>query len=78
MRLLHRLSGIVVSVGERQSQAANREIAFARLAERLHAMSLTQTPRIATRLGRAALARRRAVKQRRARIKQLRRPVREE
>src|ERR671928_510751 len=71
VRLLHRPSGVVVTASERRSQAANREMAFARLAERLHAMSQIQAPRVATRPGRAALARRRALKQRRAGIKQL-------
>ena len=78
VRLTHRPSGIVVTATERRSQAANREMAFARLAERLHALSQTRTPRVATHPSRTARARRRAVKQRRAGIKQLRRPVREE
>jgi len=78
VRLTHRPSGIVVTATERRSQAANREMAFARLAERLHAISQTQAPRFATRPGRAAFARRRTIKQRRAGIKQLRRPVRGE
>jgi protein subunit release factor B len=78
VRLTHRPSGIVVTATERRSQTANREMAFARLAERLQAISQTQAPRTATRPSRTALARRRAVKQRRAGIKQLRRPVREE
>jgi ribosome-associated protein len=78
VRLTHRPSGIVVTATERRSQAANREMAFARLAERLHAMSLRQAQRIATRPGRAAATRRRAVKQRRAGIKELRRRVHED
>jgi protein subunit release factor B len=78
VRLIHRPSGVVVTATERRSQAANREMAFVRLAERLHALSQTQAPRIATRPGRAAAIRRRAVKQRRAGIKELRRPVHEE
>jgi protein subunit release factor B len=78
VRLVHRPSGVVVTATERRSQAANREMAFVRLAERLHAISQTQAPRVATRPSRAAATRRRAVKQRRAGVKQLRRPVREE
>jgi ribosome-associated protein len=78
VRLTHRPSGVVVTATERRSQAANREMAFVRLAERLDAMRQTQAVRIATRPSRASAARRRTVKQRRAGVKQLRRPVREE
>ena len=78
VRLIHRPSGVVITATERRSQAANREMAFERLADRLQAMSQTQAPRIATRPGRAAATRRLDVKQRRAGVKQLRRPVREE
>ncbi len=53
MRLIHRPSGVVIAATERRSQAANREMAFERLAERLEAMSQTQAPRVATRPGRA-------------------------
>jgi protein subunit release factor B len=78
VRLLHRPSGVVVTATERRSQAANREMAFARLAERLQALHETQAPRIATRPSRAEVARRRASKRHRSEIKQTRRPVRED
>jgi protein subunit release factor B len=78
VRLVHRPSGVVVTATERRSQAANREMAFARLAERLRAMSTPQAPRVATRPSRAAVARRRALKRQRSAVKQLRRPAREE
>jgi protein subunit release factor B len=73
VRLVHRPSGSVVTATERRSQAANREAAFARMAERLRAASHRQAPRIATRPGAAAVARRRKLKQRRSEIKQSRR-----
>jgi protein subunit release factor B len=78
VRLLHVPSGVVVSATERRSQAANREMAFARLAARLDVLSMRQAPRVATRPSRAAHERRRTLKRQRGEIKQGRRPVREE
>jgi protein subunit release factor B len=78
VRLVHRPSGIVVAATERRSQAANREVAFARLAARLDALGARQAPRVATRPTRAAREQRRALKRRRSETKQARRPVREE
>jgi len=73
VRLLHRPSGLTVTATERRSQAANREMAFARLAERLDALSATPRPRVATRPSQAARERRRALKRQRSTIKQQRR-----
>jgi protein subunit release factor B len=78
VRLLHRPSGTIVTATERRSQAANREMAFVRLAERLRAANRTQAPRFATRPTRASQARRRVIKQQRSKIKQGRRNVRDE
>ncbi len=78
VRLLHRPSGIVVTATERRSQAANVEVAFERLAERLRAASAVVPPRVATKPSRAAREERRSTKRRRSLTKQLRRPVREE
>jgi protein subunit release factor B len=78
VRLLHRPSGTVVTATERRSQAANVEVAFRRLAERLRAASVVAPPRVATRPGRAAKAQRRSAKRRRGLTKQLRGPVRDE
>jgi protein subunit release factor B len=78
VRLLHRPSGVVVAATERRSQAANREVAFDRLAARLNALSVRQAPRVATRPSRAARERRRTIKRQRAETKQSRRPVRDE
>ncbi|HEX9371368.1 MAG TPA: peptide chain release factor-like protein, partial [Roseiflexaceae bacterium] len=39
VRLVHRPSGLVVTATERRSQAANREMAYARMAERLRVAS---------------------------------------
>jgi protein subunit release factor B len=72
VRLVHRPSGMVVTATERRSQAANREAAFTRMAERLRAASQRQAPRVATRPGAAAIARRRKLKQRRSEVKQSR------
>lgn len=76
VRLVHRPSGIVVTATERRSQAANLEVAFARLARRLEAASAVPTPRRATRPGRAAREERRNTKRRRGALKSLRGPVR--
>jgi len=78
VRLHHRPSGVVVSATERRSQSANREMAYARLAERLHALQATQAARIATRPGRAAREHRRSLKRQRSEVKQSRRSVRDE
>jgi protein subunit release factor B len=78
VRLLHRPSGVVVTATERRSQAANREVAFERLAARLEALSVRQAPRVATRPSRAARERRRTIKRQRSATKQSRRPVRDE
>jgi protein subunit release factor B len=78
VRLFHRPSGITITATERRSQAANRDVAFARLAERLHMLNATPTPRVATRPSRAARERRRAMKQKRSVLKRLRRSLPDE
>ncbi|HMQ35276.1 MAG TPA: peptide chain release factor-like protein [Chloroflexaceae bacterium] len=78
VRLLHRPSGIVVTATERRSQAANLEVAYARLARRLAAARAVTAPRVATRPTRAAREERRGVKRRRGALKALRGPVRGE
>ncbi|HEY3232083.1 MAG TPA: peptide chain release factor-like protein [Roseiflexaceae bacterium] len=78
VRLVHRPSGLVVTATERRSQAANREMAYARMAERLRVASEIPASRVATRPRRAALARRRALKRRRSEIKLMRRRVEDE
>ncbi len=78
VRLVHRPSGFVVTATERRSQTANRDMAFARLADRLQAASVIPTPRVTTRPSRAKRQRRLAEKQQRASIKQARRPIRDE
>jgi protein subunit release factor B len=78
VRLLHRPSGVIVTATERRSQSANREMAFARLAERLRALDVRPAPRVPTRPRRAAREQRRALKRQRSEIKQSRRPVRDE
>jgi protein subunit release factor B len=78
VRLLHRPSGVVVTATERRSQAANREAAFERLAERLRELNVVRRPRVATRPTAAARQRRRELKGQRSAVKQLRRPPRDE
>ena len=78
VRLVHRPSGIVATATERRSQAANVEVAFARLARRLEAARAVQAPRVATRPSRAARSARRSSKRQRGATKQLRGPVRDE
>jgi protein subunit release factor B len=78
VRLLHRPSGIVVTATERRSQAANLEVAYARLARRLAAAEAVVTPRVATRPGRAARAKRLTAKRQRGATKASRGPVRDE
>jgi protein subunit release factor B len=78
VRLVHRPSGIVVTATERRSQAANREMAFDRLARRLAQATAVQAPRVATRPSRSARAERQGQKRRRGAIKQMRGPVRGE
>src|SRR5437867_9043297 len=73
VRLRHRPSGLVVTATERRSQAANREVAFARLAARLDAAREVAPPRIPTRPTKASRLQRRAAKQQRAGLKRLRR-----
>ena len=73
VRLVHRPSGTVVTATERRSQAANREAAFERMAARLQAAGERRAPRVATRPGASAVARRRKLKQRRSQVKQSRR-----
>jgi protein subunit release factor B len=78
VRLLHRPSGIVVSASERRSQAANRDVAFERLAERLGALQIRRKSRRPTRPTAASQKRRREQKRQRGAIKQARGRVREE
>jgi protein subunit release factor B len=78
VRLVHRPSGIVVTATERRSQAANLEVAYARLARRLEAARRVDAPRVPTRPSRTARAERLAAKRRRAGTKAFRGPVRDE
>jgi protein subunit release factor B len=78
VRLRHRPSGLVVSATERRSQAANREVAYERLAERLRALNRRPTPRVATRPSAANRRERLDLKRRRSAVKQARRPIDDE
>lgn len=64
IRLTHRPSGVVVTATERRSQAQNREMAYARLADRLDRLQAVRRPRRPTRPGRLAVQRRLTEKRR--------------
>jgi protein subunit release factor B len=72
VRLTHRPTGIVVTATERRSQHANREAAFARMAERLEEMQREVKPRAPSRLNRTDRERRLAEKRRASAIKRQR------
>ena len=72
VRLTHRPTGIVVTATERRSQHANREAAYARMAERLEEMQREVKPRVPSRLNRSDRERRLAQKRRASAIKRLR------
>lgn len=69
VRLTHAPSGVVVTATENRSQIRNREVAFERLIEKLHALNRVPKPRKPTRVGRAAKEKRLDSKKRRAVIK---------
>ena len=72
VRLTHRPTGTVVTATERRSQHANREAAFARLAERLEEMQRVVKPRARSRVNRTDREKRLAAKRRTSEIKRLR------
>ncbi len=72
VRLVHRPSGITVTATERRSQAANREMAFERLARRLQEQQRTLPPRKPTRPTRANRLRRLETKRRVGQLKKQR------
>ena len=72
VRLVHRPSGITVTATERRSQYANREAAYARLAERIEQAQRPVTPRKPTRPSAATRERRLEAKRRVGAIKRQR------
>lgn len=72
VRLVHRPTGVMVTATERRSQHANREAAYARMAERLEEMQRVQVPRVETKPTAASKARRLEAKRRTGTIKRLR------
>lgn len=76
VRLLHRATGLLVTATERRSQYANREAAFARMAQRLEELQHIDKPRTATRPTLASRHRRLESKRRDSVVKKLRtRPI---
>jgi protein subunit release factor B len=78
VRLVHRPTGIMVTATERRSQHANREAAFARMAERLEALQRVVTPRTATKPTAASRERRVEAKRHASALKRLRTSVEDE
>ncbi len=72
VRLTHRPSGLVVTATERRSQYANREMAFERLAQRLHELQRVERPRTPTRPTTASRVRRLEQKRHSSAVKKLR------
>ena len=72
VRLVHLPTGTMVTATERRSQHANREAAFARMAERLDALQRVQPPRTATKPSVASRVRRLDAKRRAGIRKRLR------
>lgn len=75
VRLVHQPTGIMVTATERRSQYENREVAFARMAERLERAQRRQVPRVPTKPSRASQERRLQEKRRIALSKQRRATV---
>lgn len=72
VRLTHRPSGTVVTATERRSQHANREAAYARMAERLEEAQRVAKPRAPSRVNRTDREKRLAAKRRASEIKRMR------
>lgn len=72
VRLVHRPTGITVTATERRSQHANREAAFARMAQRLQALQQRATPRKATRPTTASRLRKSTAKRQTSLLKKMR------
>jgi ribosome-associated protein len=77
VRLVHRPSGVRVTAAESRSQHRNREVAFARLIERLRVLNRPIKRRVPTRRTKAAAERRLGEKKRRQTAKLLRRSIRD-
>ena len=69
MRLVHPPSGTTIVVNEHRSQHQNRELAFARLAEKLEELNRPEVPRRPTRVPRGVKEARLRNKKRRAETK---------
>lgn len=72
VRLVHLPSGVVVSSRKERSQHRNKEIALARLRERLEEQNRTPRPRVPTKVPKKEKEKRLADKKRRSRLKELR------
>jgi protein subunit release factor B len=75
VRITHLPTGVVAVASESRSRHMNLQRAMARLAEKLAARSRRRRPRIATRPGKAAVARRLEAKTRHSEKKRARKKV---
>jgi ribosome-associated protein len=75
VRIVHLPTGVSATATESRSRHMNLQRAMARLEKKLAARSRTRRPRIATRPGKAAIARRLEAKQRQSLKKQARHKV---
>jgi protein subunit release factor A len=73
VRLVHLPSGVVVSSRKERSQHRNKEIALARLRERLEERNRKPGPRVPTKVPKKEKEKRLTDKKRRSRLKELRR-----
>lgn len=72
VRLTHLPSGVVVTAMDTRSQGRNRQIAFARLIERLRRLNRVPKPRQPTHIPRTVKEKRLTEKKRRSALKRLR------
>lgn len=73
VRLVHRPTGTMVTATERRMQGQNREVAYARMAERLEELQRVDAPRVPTVPTTASHERRMREKRRTSEIKRTRR-----
>jgi protein subunit release factor B len=72
VRLVHRPTGLMVTAEEHRTQRANREAAYARMADQLEEMQRPEIPRLATKPTAGSRERRLDTKRRSSAIKRLR------
>lgn len=74
VRLVHLPTGVRASARDERSQHRNRQLALARLREKLEELNRRDKPRVPTKVSQAQKRKRLEAKKRRGRTKQLRKP----